>query len=504
MSSRTQASTAIKLKSKGYDNFKGLDTSRSETSQEVKGGLPLTVLNNAFCDWRGQITRAAAGTHRNGLYPVVHAKFLDRDVLTWAERRGGAIYLTSDNEDGNGSHTIEAYPTTAVLSSTHFNNKVHYAAQALPMFSYDGTSFAQNQSFALNNFLKPAYVCSVQRRMVVAGILGREQEVHLSRVDNEEVMPEDEDPASADVERGGTISVRNLSGVAGRVTGIAPFEQTKLAIFTEDRAFVYTVDPDIDKWFLDDRANINIGCLSHNTIVPAGSDLLYCSRSGVHSVRRSDENGIMIDSQHFSDRINEIYRYFLSRVEDPSTISAAFDQDKRQYNIYFPEPGGFLWKSLCLTMNPEAGGEIRWSTADYLNASCGTFYGGNYIVGTSGGVYNIGDYETNLDEYIPVKANIETPILWMDDMVNTKQGHSWVMMASGPGELQVTALNEEDDILGSWNMEVSGEDDGTFFGVPLFNQYQRKFDARFRGVKFRFETESKGLVRIVGIMINTR
>jgi hypothetical protein len=505
MTTSTRAPSLVRTNSQAYDNFGGLDTSRADVAMDVGKSLHLVECDNAFCDWRGQIVRDPAAKYRVGRGYINHIRFIDRDVLVWAEQRAGAIYLVSENEDGSGSHTKEAFPTNAIVSSTHFNNRVHFAAQALPIFDYDGTVWRQNQSPTINNILRPAYLASVQRRMVCAGILGAEQEVHLSRVDEHEIWPDDEDPASEDVERAGTLTVRNLAGVAGRVTGIAPFEQTKLAIFTEDRAFLYNIDPDLEKWFLDDRANINIGCLSHNTIVPAGDDLLYCSRSGVHSIRRSEDNGIMVNSQHYSDRVNILYRALLAQVDEPERISAAFDQDRRQYHIFFPMAGGVVTKRLTLTMNPEAGGELTWSTGTYLNARCGTFYGGNYVIGTSGGIFDVADIESTEEDLVEPQMQVTTPVLWGGDITNQKQGHSWTLMASGPGVLEVEAFDEQDKKLDSWVMEITGdEDDNRFIGVPLSRQYTRKFESRFTGVRFRFRTKSKGLVRIVGFTVNTR
>ena len=506
MAASTRSNPMIRsFRPKAYDNFSGLDTSRADTAMDVGGSLPLTKCENAFCDWRGQIVRDPVASHRDGAGQIVHARFIDRDVLVWAEKLSGHIQLTSDNEDGTGSHTIEAYPTNSIVSSTIFNNRTHFACRSLPMFSYDGAQWEQNQSFSINNLLKPAYLASVQRRMVCAGINGREQEVHFSHVDNHEVWPDDEDPNSPDVERAGTLTVRNLSGVAGRVTGLAPFEQTKIAIFTEDRAFLYNIDPDIEKWYLDDRANINIGCLSHNTIVPAGDDLLYCSRSGVHSIRRSEDNGIMVNSQHYSDKIDILYRSLLAQVTNTEGINAAYDQDRRQYHIFFPVGSGVLTKRLTLTLNPEAKNKQSWSTGSYLNAACGAFYGGKYVIGTAGGVFDVADIESQDEDLVECQMEVVTPVLWVGDMVDQKQAHSWTMMASGPGVLEIEAMDEQNRNLGSWVVEIDGDsDDDMFAGVPLSRQYTRKLDALFKGVRFRIRTKSKGLVRIVGFTINLR
>jgi hypothetical protein len=40
--------------------------------------------------------------------------------------------------------------------------------------------------------------------------------------------------------------------------------------------------------------------------------------------------------------------------------------------------------------------------------------------------------------------------------------------------------------------------------VPLNKQYERKFEHRYRGVKFRFTVKGSGLVRIVGFAVIVR
>jgi hypothetical protein len=292
--SGVQSPSGVRLKTFAYENFQGLDTSRDITSLDTGKDQHLVKLNNGYCDWRGQIVRDPTALFRGGEYKINHVRFFGRDEVVWVEQTGSGLNLHSDRD-----HVLQdVHPVNAIVSSTVFNQSVHFAARSRPTYRYDGVNFSRNQSPALNQ-LQPAYMASVQRRLVVAGIPGRETQIQLSRVDQDEVFADDENPSDENVLRAGFIDIANLLGTADQITGLGSFEQNRLVVFTADRAIIYRIDPDITRWIIDDNAFINIGCASHNTIVQAGTDLLFCSRSGIHSIKRSVDNGILVYSGNF-------------------------------------------------------------------------------------------------------------------------------------------------------------------------------------------------------------
>ena len=376
MASTPKSPHGVKTTIVAYENFQGLDSSRDLTSQDIKSEQPLSTLENAFCDWRGQIVRDPSASYRSGDYKVIHVRHFGMGEVSWAERTGSGITFNSDRDHS----LVDAYPTNACVSSTVFNQNVHFFARALTSYRYDGISWQANESPALNK-LNPALGVPVQRRLAVAGIPGRETQVHFSRVDQSEIFPDDEDNTSTDVLRAGYIDIANQLGTADQITGISPFEQNRVIIFTSDRALMYQIDPDITLWTIDERTTINIGCSSHNTIVQAGTDVIFCSRSGVHSIRRSQDNGILVFSVSMSDKVDLLYREYFNSVIDPETITAVWDQDTAQYHIFFPQPGDEIAKRLTLSTNPEgADPQPKWSSGDFLNARCGSFLGGELVV----------------------------------------------------------------------------------------------------------------------------
>ena len=119
--------------------------------------------------------------------------------------------------------------------------------------------------------------------MCVAGINGKETTIAISRVDNDEIFPDDEPIDSVSALRAGNIDIANQIGTSESISGLAKFEQSRLAVFTTDRTLIFLIDTDIGLWALDDKASINVGCVSHATI-KALAVICFCSRSGVHSL----------------------------------------------------------------------------------------------------------------------------------------------------------------------------------------------------------------------------
>ena len=380
--SKYRTSQTIKLKTHAYEQFRGIDTTRDPISLETGEGQFLVGLNNGYADVQGQIIRDACAVSRGASNATIkHIKHLNEDELFWVEECGGGLSFRTDN-----NHTQEdIYPLGANVSSVIFNQKLHVFSKGLPIYRYNGVKWERNQSKSLDA-IRPAFATSVQRRMFVAGGISHPTRVWACRVDEEEMWPEDEDKQSTNVLRAAFFDVGNLLGTADKVTGLGSFEQNKLAVFTSDKTFIYNIDPSMELWALDDRSNVNVGCVSHNTIVQASADLIFCSRTGVYAIRRSLENGIMVSQVSMSERIRILYRKYLNSVDNPEDINAVWDADHFRYHIFFPQTGR-ISKRLSLSFGSE--GEPQWSTGDFLNARSADFLAGKLVIGTSGGLFNV-------------------------------------------------------------------------------------------------------------------
>lgn len=481
-----------------YDDFQGIDTSRDIASLDTGQQQHLFKILNGYANFRGIILRDRALSTRKttpGDRLIKHVTFFGRDLIAWAQRDGGGITLKAEP---NGLEIKEVYPKTASVSSTIFNNKLVFFSRDQFMYHYDGLVFEKSK----NEKEKPAFGVSIQRRLAIAGGLGRSTIIDFSRVDDYDVFTRDEPDNETSVIKAADIEIRNIIGTSDEITGLGVFEKSRIAVFTNDQCLVYSISPDYTRWAFDDKASVGVGCVSHNSIASVGTDLIFCSRSGVHSLRRSEANGVTIYAIPLSSKIEELYKQLYRSVPNKADISAYYDQDVGQYHVFFPQ-NDLASVRLTMSLAPTPDGQNKWSTAVYLNQRCGAALGGVAVVGTSGGVFQIKEYEDTDVQFTP-SLEVETPILWHGSLIETKQSREFVLQASGQGRIVIDAFNEEDKKIASMTVDLeptTGQpDDYTF--LPLSKQYNRAFVHQYKGVRFRMRTEGGfGRIKIIGFAV---
>ncbi|PWC63986.1 hypothetical protein TSH7_09925 [Azospirillum sp. TSH7] len=497
MTDHSKAPAGVQLRTNAYEDFSGLDATRDKNSLDIGKGQPLLALDNAFCDWRGQIVRDPGANKVAGGEGLIRCvTFATRDTLAWAEDGGDGVTLGSSR----GSRLPGAFPKGAGVTTAAFNRRALFLSPGSVPLRFDGAKF---EGFTGNVELKPAFGTAIQRRLAVAGIPGKPTEIWLSRVDEEGVHVADEPANSTNVLRAGTIDIGNLLGTNDEITGIGTVENNRLAVFTNDSVWVYIIDPDLTKWSVEDRAAVQVGTISHATICRAGTDLLFCARDGIYSLKRAAENGLVLYAEPLSSRIDNLYRRLVRSVPDPRRISAVWDQDTGQYHVFFPQAGIYCTR-LTMTL-PPAGveGGPKWSMGSFLNARCGAALGGALVYGTSGGIWSLVRDEDVVGEQEPT-ATIITPMLWTGSLKDTKQGHSLILQASGVGAVQVDVIDDEQRPLTSLVVEIDADDREPFPDIPLERQYERQFPHRFRGVQLRFTIQGEARTRLIGFSLNTR
>jgi hypothetical protein len=137
-----------------------------------------------------------------------------------------------------------------------------------------------------------------------------------------------------------------------------------------------------------------------------------------------------------------------------------------------------------------------------LNATCGAFLFGNFVVGTPLGIYDVGKVEDQ-DTSTPT-LTAKTPVLWTGPFDSRKQSKSLLIQAFGDGELRIDAQDENGRDLGSMAIQLTEADDNGRRSVPLSAQYERPFEHRYRGLQLTFTYSGKGLFRIIGVAIELR
>jgi len=440
MSGLSYAPIAVKSDAQTYYGFRGIDRSRDITAMETEKEQHFWNLNNCYVDYRGQLIRDPAfyllqGSNR---YPVKAVRFYSREGFVFAEEDAAHTHLASDR-----GHRVDG-----------------------------------------------AY--EIQRRMAVAGFKDRPTVIEFSRVDDPDIFL-NEESFNEEVTRAAFIDIGNLIGTADEITGLGAFEANRLAVFTNDQTLVYLIDPDLEEWQLDSRANLRVGCISHNTIANAGSDLLFCSRKGIHSIMRSEQNGLTIAEASLSDEVENLYQELVRTTPDPKSISAVFDSDTLTYHVFFPRPGGQNTKRL--SMNFRSGYQVvNFQLGDTLYPRCGAFLGGKLFFGTADGVYEatqrVFDQDTGASDLRRDQMIAETPVLWLGDFLNSKRSHTLILQATGKGRFFVDAVDENDVDMQTIEVNLDRlEKDPKWGDMPLREDYAFPFPHVFRGIRLRFRTE---------------
>lgn len=492
-----------KFKANLYTSFAGLNTSRSDISMERAEAQPFTEMDNLYCSSKGFLTNEAP---IDRVLPderqfVSHFKFLNADtgVGLYATRTDGG---TSLRALGKPQKLDNVWPKAASITTTLFNSKVIVAGGQKTLRSYDGAEFKEITSDSIEG---GRYVVQVQNRLAVAGFDKNPNEINISRVNNENLYFVDEPADSASVLRGFRFNVQNLIGNGDRIRGISPYEANKFAIFTSDRVLVYLADPDLTLWTIDTRVVVRYGTVSHKSIVSVGDELYFCSRAGVHSLRRSSLNGTTVFTLPMSDDIQELYQTLLAQVGNTEDISAYFNPDEGRLHIFFPVNQLISYRltaALTPAMAEDQVAKVRWSLTTFAGTTCGDNIAGRTVYGSISGLYKVNQWFTNIGTRGPGFA--QTPILWHKDFFNPKQGYMLVMYASGVGRIRVVAEDETFRQLGEYLFELPDEDQIDYAGVPLQRQFLRPFPHTYIGVRLKIFLESDKMIRVFGVGVLTQ
>ena len=139
---------------------------------------------------------------------------------------------------------------------------------------------------------------------------------------------------------------------------------------------------------------------------------------------------------------------------------------------------------------------VNFQLGDTLLPRCGAFLGGRLMFGTADGVYEATDrvitQDTGLADLRRSPMIAETPVLWLGDFLNSKRTHSLIIQATGKGRFYIDALDDEERMMASLEVNLDRLDGDTHWGdAPLKSDYTFPFNHIFRGVRLRFRTEEK-------------
>jgi hypothetical protein len=480
-----------------YTNFQGIIRARSRIALENRDEQALWSCVNAKCDWRGYIERDPAFiryAESNTQFRVETLRHFTPNEIVWIEQQENRCNLSSSR-----GHFVEgAFSPNKATSLAMFRGRVFAMCQDNVMHIYNGVSWKRS-----NISEKPAFAIPISNRFVIAGMKEKPTELLISRVNNADVFPNEESASNTAVTRAVFIDIANQIGTADYITGLGQMEINRLAVFTQDQVIVYITDPDFTKWTVDSRANVRIGCISHRTIANAGSDLLFCSRHGVHSLMRQGENGINITEETLSHQIENLYRHMVENTNDPTMITACYDQDEGQYHIFFPRER----EPERLTLSFRRGYEdARWTQGSGDGALCADSLGGRYVVGTIDGIVEQVRSRVASASLFRPKMTILTPVLWHGSLSENKESIDFYLQAAGQGRVIVTLMDEESAVITSKELFIEAPlgDTDEYPYIANEHVYRMFFQAKYRGLQVQIESADEGDIEIYAIGLDVR
>ena len=191
---------------------------------------------------------------------------------------------------------------------------------------------------AWGNFPRGGCAVVLQDRLVVGDLpstdyFENQTELHISRLGTiADWRTNTSGGATALATDGAVIDVGNQFTTRDRIVGLGVLEGDKLVIFGENEILVYLTDTDINKWQIATDFRVNLGLFGRNTIVNVGQEMLFCSKYGIHTLRRA-ASGLTLESKllstqitpMFTKRVAECHPNINVGLYDDSETASSFD-----------------------------------------------------------------------------------------------------------------------------------------------------------------------------------
>jgi hypothetical protein len=387
-----------------YNRFIGLDTVTSPSNMSERF---LFQLENAYVDFRGQIVKGPTiekpvvstnGLSTYKLYPILQiAHYGDDDFVAYYFRvtTGGVIHAASYKDlviqtnmfDADTSLTPPKVITP--ISIVNFDQKQFAFMAGHDPYYYNGTAFtnaatgANNQYNTNLSYPQGGMAVNILNRLVVAGIPGKETEIHISAQDSFEDWRTNTSSGGTTPNQtdGAIIDVKNQFTSKDTIQGLAVLEGDKLVVFGKNETLVYLADTNINLWEIARDFRVPIGLFGRNTAVNVGTDVFFCSRFGIHSLKRA-ASGLTLETKTFTREVEDLYQQMVRLTPSftdqyrnyGSTANlalhgqpfhephAVWDGSIGQYHVFFPQlefnvydPNQSYTARLTMTYDPEAG-----------------------------------------------------------------------------------------------------------------------------------------------------
>ena len=386
-----------------YNRFIGLDTVTSPSNMSERF---LVRLENAYVDFRGQIVRGPlmekplttnSGLSANRVNPVLQiAHYGDQDFVQYffQEASNGTVTATNFKDVVTQTNmftsdlTLTPPRVITPISIVNFDQKQFAFMAGHDPYYYTGAAFTNaatlsgNQYSSLAAYPKGGMAVNILNRLVVAGIPGRETEIHISAQDSfTDWRTNTSSGTTPNATDGAIIDVKNQFTSKDTIKGLAVLEGDKLVVFGQNETLVYLADTNINLWEIARDFRVPIGIFGRNTAVNVGTDVFFCSRFGIHSLKRA-ASGLTLETKTFTREVEDLYQqmvrltpsatdkyrmYVLATspaqgVQPFHEPHAVWDGSIGQYHVFFPQLDFDLNDSdqsyaarLTMTYDPEAG-----------------------------------------------------------------------------------------------------------------------------------------------------
>lgn len=221
----------------------------------------------------------------------------------------------------------------------------------------------------------PAFGEKFANRVVFSGDSANPSMIYISELEN----PENFTPASGATSAG---AIQVSPGDGERITGLKtlylPLENEEVLVIFKERSTYMLIGHDADTFAIQ-KISDEFGAVSHQSVVLAGSELLFLSREGMTSLSTATVQG-NLTTGFISDRI----RPTMNRLNQSALSgSLALHIRSRQEIWWFVPEGSITRNNLVLVYN--YGHNNAWSRRTGIEAACAAVINGAVYTGNYGG-----------------------------------------------------------------------------------------------------------------------
>ena len=510
-----------------YNRFIGLDSVTSPTNMSERF---LVELSGAYVDFRGQIVKGP-GLNENSTGFMYNVRHYGADAVAEYQYDGtdvdihvGSTIFSNAFQASNASITP--------ISLVNFDQKLFAFMEGHSPKYWDGSAHqiaTTSNANSLGRYPDGGHAVNVLNRLCVAGIPNKPTEIHIS-VQNtfDDWRTNTSGGTTPSATDGAIIDVKNEFSSNDTIQGLAVLEGDKLVVFGQNETLVYLADTNINQWQIARDFRVPIGIFGRNTAVNVGTDVFFCSRFGVHSLRRA-ASGLTLETIMLSREIQDLFRDAVDAVPTSGLLTephAVWDGELGQYHVFFPRFVGSAYTTtkfdkLTFTYEPGVGrgGFRSFSFTPDTDQTCGSFFAKpdavnsqqtSLQIGSTSGRGNGQDLARNPQVTTNGGMTVRTPLLSQSTPDKYKMYKRLIVRAVGDSTatFHCRIYDENSNLL--QDTEVTPEPDGFGGRSGINNAQTRPIDIpiphRAMAVSVEFFCDNIGELRILdfGLVVDIK